>query len=104
MQWQLGCVLSEQARWQEALTPLRQSLLLMESLEHSDTLDVACVCNGPPSVATLCSISTSNIRDHDLRQALLLMNFPIRSDTLDFCPCGDQHFWMRSLHSHVGGT
>ncbi|CAL5227758.1 g10777 [Coccomyxa viridis] len=43
--WQLGCVLSDQARWADALAPLRQSLLLMESLEHSDTLDIACVCN-----------------------------------------------------------
>lgn len=86
MQWQLGCVLSEQARWQEALAPLRQSLLLMESLEHSDTLDVACVCNGSPSVINLCSISTSNICDHDLRQSLTLMNVLIISDTLDVCP------------------
>ena len=50
--WQLGCVLSDQARWADALAPLRQSLLLMESLEHSDTLDIACVCNGTP-ISTL---------------------------------------------------
>ena len=104
MQWQLGCGLSEQAHWQEALAPLRQSLLLMESLEHCDTLDVACVCNGAPSVADLCSISISNICDHDLRQSLLLMKFPIHSDTLLLCPCGDQHFWMRSLRPHVGSA
>ena len=44
--WQLGCVLSDQARWADAEAPLRQSLLLMESLEHSDLQDIACVCNG----------------------------------------------------------
>ncbi len=51
--WQLGCVLSDQARWADALAPLRQSLLLMESLEHSDTLDIACVCNGTSSYILL---------------------------------------------------
>ncbi len=60
--WQLGCVLSDQARWADALAPLRQSLLLMESLEHSDTLDIACVCNG---------ISTDTLTRHCFDSAAL---------------------------------
>ena len=44
--WQLGCVLSEQARWANAQTHLQRSLALLESLEHCNALDIACVCNG----------------------------------------------------------
>lgn len=44
--WQLGCVLSEQTRWADAQVHLQRSLALLESLEHCDALDIACVCNG----------------------------------------------------------
>ena len=44
--WQLGCLLSEQARWADAQVHLQRSLALLESLEHCDALDIACVCNG----------------------------------------------------------
>ena len=44
--WQLGCVLSEQARWADARAHLQHSLDLLERLEHCDALDIACVCNG----------------------------------------------------------
>ena len=44
--WQLGCVLSEQARWADAQVHLQRSLALLESLEHCNALDIACVCNG----------------------------------------------------------
>lgn len=57
--WQLGCVLSDLACWADALAPLRQSLLLMESLEHSDNLDVACVCNGAAIGTHPCFVSMS---------------------------------------------
>ena len=64
--WQLGCVLSDQARWADALAPLRQSLLLMESLEHTDTWTLpACamvhsqtICSKRPGVPGLTSILT----------------------------------------------
>ena len=64
--WQLGCVLSDQARWADALAPLRQSLLLMESLEHSDTLDVACICNGDSFDALIPRL----LGVHEVRNAL----------------------------------
>jgi hypothetical protein len=47
--WALGSVLSDQGRWVDALTPLHQSLLLMEALGLSDSLDIASVCNSMTS-------------------------------------------------------
>lgn len=47
--WALGSALSDQGRWADAIAPLHESLLLMEALGLSDSLDIACVCNGVES-------------------------------------------------------